>query len=160
MLVTLAITRRRGPDQQVGTTGWGLAWMSLPLLGLGAASALLTLAWVRPLLLVFGLGFGVFTVGGVSLLMAMSREHQAGTYLALWSAIQLVSRGAGIAAGGALRDLALGLTGGFPGAYALVFWVEALGVLGCVVLLRRVNVAGFAAGRHVLDAAEALAGAD
>jgi BCD family chlorophyll transporter-like MFS transporter len=160
MLATLAITRRRGPDQQVGTTGWGLAWMSLPLLGLGAASALLALGWVRPLLLVFGLGFGVFTVGGVSLLMAMSREHQAGTYLALWSAIQLVSRGAGIAAGGALRDLGLGLTGGFPGAYALVFWAEGLGVLGCIALLRWVDVAGFAAGRQPLDAAEAWAGAD
>jgi len=110
--------------------------------------------------MIFGVGFGVFTVGGVSLLMAMSRERQAGTYLALWSAIQLVSRGAGIAAGGALRDLALALTGSFTGTYAIVFWVEALGVLGCIALLRRVDVAGFAAGRQAVDAAEALAGAD
>jgi BCD family chlorophyll transporter-like MFS transporter len=160
MLAALAITRRRGPHQQVGTTGWGLAWMGIPLLGLGGASALASLAWVRPLLLLFGVGFGVFTVGGVSLLMAMSRERQAGIYLALWSAIQLVSRGAGIAAGGALRDLALALTGGFTGAYAVVFSVEALGVLGCIALLRRVDVAGFAAGRQAVDAVEALAGAD
>ena len=160
MLAALAITRRRGPHQQVGTTGWGLAWMGIPLLGLGGASALASLAWVRPLLVLFGVGFGVFTVGGVSLLMAMSRERQAGIYLALWSAIQLVSRGAGIAAGGALRDLALALTGGFTSAYAAVFWVEALGALGCIALLRRVDVAGFAAGRHAVDAVEALAGAD
>ena len=160
MLAALAITRRRGPHQQVGTTGWGLAWMGIPLLGLGGASALASLVWVRPLLLLFGLGFGIFTVGGVSLLMAMSRERQAGIYLALWSAIQLVSRGAGIAAGGALRDLALALTGGFTSAYAVVFWVEALGALGCIALLRRVDVASFAAGRQAVDAVEALAGAD
>jgi len=157
MLAALAITRRRGPHQQVGTTGWGLAWMGIPLLGLGGASALASLAWVRPLLLLFGLGFGIFTVGGVSLLMAMSRERQAGTYLALWSAIQLVSRGMGIAAGGALRDLALALTGGFTGAYAVVFWVEALGVLACIALLRRVDVAGFAAARIPGPAADILA---
>ena len=160
MLGALALTRRRGPDQQVGTTRWGLAWMSVPLLGLGGAAVLPSLGWVRPLLMIFGVGFGVFTVGGVSLLMAMSKERQAGMYLALWSAIQLVSRGAGIAAGGALRDLALALTGGFTSAYAAVFWVEALGVLGCIALLRRVDVAGFAAGRQAVDAAEALAGAD
>jgi BCD family chlorophyll transporter-like MFS transporter len=159
MLAALAVTRRRGPDQQVGATGWGLAWMGLPLLALGAASAQASLAWVRPLLLIFGLGFGVFTVGGVSLLMAMSRERQAGTYLALWSAIQLVSRGAGIACGGVLRDLALAFGAGFPGAYAAVFWLEALGALGCIVLLRRVDVAGFAAERRTVEPAEALAGA-
>ena len=160
MLAALAITRRRGPHQQVGTTGWGLAWMGIPLLGLGGASALASLAWVRPLLVLFGVGFGVFTVGGVSLLMAMSRERQAGIYLALWSAIQLVSRGAGIAAGGALRDLALALTGGFTSAYAVVFWVEALGALWCIALLRRVDVAGFAAGRQAVETAEALVTAD
>lgn len=160
MLGALAVTRRRGPDQQVGTTAWGLGWMSLPLFGLGAASALASLGWVRPLLLAFGLGFGVFTVGGVSLLMAMSREKHAGTYLALWSAIQLVARGVGIAAGGALRDLALALSGEFTGAYATVFGLEALGLLMAIVLLRRVDVAGFAAGRPSAESAEALAAAD
>ncbi len=159
MLGALWITRRRDPDEQVGTTAWGLGWMALPLLGLGAASALASLGWVRPLLLAFGLGFGVFTVGGVSLLMAMSREQHAGSYLALWSAIQLVSRGAGIALGGALRDLSLSLTGGFASAYALVFSVEAIGLLACVALLRRVDVAGFAARRHVVHSVEVLAGA-
>ena len=54
---------------------------------------------VMPTLIFFGLGFGIFTVGGVSLLMAVNQESQAGTYLALWSVIQLISRGAGIACG-------------------------------------------------------------
>jgi BCD family chlorophyll transporter-like MFS transporter len=110
--------------------------------------------------MIFGLGFGIFTVGGVSLLMAMSVEGRAGAYLGLWSVIQLVGRGAGIAAGGLLRDVAVTVTGGFAGAYASVFWIEALGALACIWLLRRVDVLGFAGERGQVGRAEALAAAD
>lgn len=157
MIGTMALTRHWHPEQHVSTTGWGLAALSLPLLGLGAASSAEALAAVRPLLALFGIGFGVFTVGGVSLLMAMNREGQAGTYLALWSVIQLVSRGGGIAVGGALRDLFLELIGAFAGAYAGVFWLEAAGALLCIWLLRRADVRGFAESAANYRMAEALA---
>jgi hypothetical protein len=62
-------------------------------------------------LVFFGIGFGVFTVGGVSLLMAVTTAEMAASYLALWSVIQLVSRGLGIAAGGVLRDIFNTLSG-------------------------------------------------
>ena len=42
----------------------------------------------RPVLVCFGPGFGIFTVGGVSLLVAMNREAKAGSYLALGSVVQ------------------------------------------------------------------------
>ena len=90
---------------------WGWLLLAAPLALLGFASLNEALPWVRPTLILFGLGFGVYTVGGVSLLMAMSRERQAASYLALWSMIQLVTRGAGIASGGLIRDLALRLSG-------------------------------------------------
>ena len=45
-------------------------------------------------------------------------------------------------------------------AYASVFWIEALGVLACIWLLRRVDVAGFAGERGQVGRAEALAAAD
>ena len=160
MLLTLWLTRRWRPERQVHATRWGLFLLALPLLGLGAASAAQSASSIRPLLVLFGLGFGVFTVGGVSLLMAMSKEGRAGAYLGLWSVIQLVGRGAGIAAGGLLRDVALSLTGGFAGAYASVFWIEGLGALVCIWLLRRADVAGFAGERGQLGRAEALAAAD
>ena len=144
MVVTMMYTRRWRPDQQVGTTGLGLALLSIPLIALGASAWTANLELVRPLLVLFGIGFGVFTAGGVSLLMAMSVEGQAAAYLALWSVVQLVSRGAGIAAGGLLRDAALALTGSFASTYGVVFWIEAAGALGCIWLLRRVDVAGFA----------------
>ncbi len=144
MVGTLALTRRRRPDQQAGTTSWGLALLALPLLALGAASLTENLSVVRPILVVFGLGFGIFTVGGVSLLMAVNVERQAGAYLALWSVIQLASRGAGIAMGGVVRDVALAISGQLSVAYAAVFMIEAVGLLACIWLLARVDVPAFA----------------
>ena len=147
MLGTIVITRRRRPDQQVVTTALGLALTGAPLLLLSIAAAAESLPLIVPSLVVFGFGFGVFTVGGVSLLMAMTADEKAGAYLALWSVIQLVARGAGIAAGGLLRDVALSLSGTFATAYAVVFSTEALGLWACIGLLRRVDVQGFASSR-------------
>ncbi len=159
MVITILFTRRWRPDQQVGTTMWGLGLLAIPLIALGGSAWTANLALVRPVLVLFGIGFGIFTVGGVSLLMAMSVEDQAAAYLALWSVIQLVSRGAGIAAGGILRDAALALTGSFASTYGIVFWLEALGAFACIWLLRRVDVAGFAAKSSRTPVAEPMGAA-
>ena len=108
------------------------------------------------MLVLFGMGVGIFTVGGVSLLMAMSVEAQAAAYLALWSVIQLVSRGGGIAAGGLLRDAALAVTGSFASTYGLVLWVEALGALACIWLLKRADVSGFVKQTGRVEASEPI----
>lgn len=119
---------------------------------LAAAALTENLAAVRPILVLFGLGFGIFTVGGVSLLMAVNVERQAGAYLALWSVIQLVARGAGIAMGGVVRDAALALSGRLSVAYAAVFAIEAAGLLVCIWLLARVDVPAFARQARVRTA--------
>jgi BCD family chlorophyll transporter-like MFS transporter len=140
MLGTILVTRHRRPDQQVHTTARGLMVLAGALACLSGASLLAVERLVTPTLIMFGLGFGVFTVGGVSLLMAMTTETQAGSYLALWSVIQLVARGAGIAGGGLIRDLAIVLTGQFSTAYAVLFAIEAAGVVISIGLLYRVNI--------------------
>jgi hypothetical protein len=53
----------------------------------------------------------------------------------------------------------LELTGSLPQAYAGVFWIEALGALACIWLLRRVDVLGFAGGQS-RTSSEAFAAAD
>ncbi len=156
MVVTILFTMRWRPDQQVGTTMWGLGLLALPLIALGGSAWTSNLAMVRPLLVLFGIGVGIFTVGGVSLLMAMSVEAQAAAYLALWSVIQLVSRGAGIAAGGFLRDAALAVTGSFASTYGLVFWVEAVGALACIWLLKRADVPGFVSKTGIVESSEPI----
>jgi BCD family chlorophyll transporter-like MFS transporter len=145
MVGTVLATRKRRPEQQTSTTCWGLAILGAALTLLSAVSLSESQSAVMPTLITFGFGFGIFTVGGVSLLMAMSVEEQAASYLALWSVVQLVARGAGIAAGGLLRDIALSASGAFPVAYASVFLIEALGIFASIGLLQRVDVKGFAA---------------
>jgi BCD family chlorophyll transporter-like MFS transporter len=150
MIGTIVLTRRRRPDQQISTTAWGLALLGAPLALLGLVALLRMQTLLMPVLIFFGFGFGIFTIGGVSLLMAMSSEERAGSYLALWSVIQLVARGAGIAMGGVIRDGALLLTGEMYLAYAALFLIEAVGIFGALMLLRRVDIVGFAAGRTTL----------
>lgn len=159
MVGGLVLTRHRRPDQQVSTTALGLALLGTSLVILGGVALRGNLPLVMPVLVFFGLGFGIFTVGGVSLLMAMNQESSAGAYLALWSVIQLVARGGGIAAGGVVRDVALALTGELQSAYAAVFFLEAAGVFLSIWLLSRVGVAAFAT-RTRLVPAEVLAAID
>jgi len=144
MVVTSFLTRRRRPEEQTRPAAIGLSVMIaglalLALAGLGAVKWLVT-----PALIVFGLGFGVYTVGGVSLLMAMTSDSRAGAYLGLWTMTQLVSRGIGIGLGGVVRDAGLALTGSLATAYAGVFILEAVGLAVCIGLLARLDVAGFA----------------
>ena len=158
MILTAVLTRRWRPEQQVGTTLLGLALLATPLILLGVTSALRLQGLIIPVLLIFGFGFGVFTIGGVSLLMAMSRPAQAASYLALWSMVQLVSRGLGIAMGGVIRDVVLAITGVFSNAYATLFLIEGLGLFLCIWLLVRVDVKGFAANHGTaLPTSSALA---
>ncbi len=147
MIATAYLTRHWRPDQQVGTTAWGLALLATPLALLGLASAMELESVLKPILVAFGIGFGIFTVGGVALLMAMNREDQAASYLALWSMIQLVTRGAGIFMGGVIRDIGLHFTQSFSLAYAILFVGEAVGLFFCIYLLLRVDVKGFARQR-------------
>lgn len=144
MVATIILTRKRPAYTQTTTTVIGLALTALPLALLGVVSLTRSEVLLIPVLVLFGLGFGIYTVGAVSLLMAMTTDARAGAYLGLWSVAQLVFRGVGIALGGALRDLFLLLSGSHQVAYAGVFLLEAAGLLVCIVLLLRVDVAGFA----------------
>jgi BCD family chlorophyll transporter-like MFS transporter len=156
MIATYGLTRKRRPDQQVNTTVWGLLLLGLGVAMLSVVAVRESLALVTPVLVFFGIGFGVFTVGGVSLLMAVTTAEKAASYLALWSVIQLVSRGLGIATGGIVRDLANTLSGQISVAYAAVFAVEAIGLFLCIWLLLRVDIRGFAAGRRLDPAAQPI----
>jgi BCD family chlorophyll transporter-like MFS transporter len=147
LVATVILTRRRMAHEQTGTTVLGLVLTSLPLallsgVALGEAESLLI-----PVLFLFGIGFGIYTVGAVSLLMAMTSDRRAGAYLGLWSVAQLVFRGVGVFLGGFVRDVALIATGSAPAAYATVFMLEAVGLLVCVWVVLRVDVSGFARER-------------
>ena len=159
MILTTVLTRRRAPQEQGPTMRLGLFLSAAPMALLGLVAFLRLEALIVPTLFLFGLGFGVYTVGAIGLLMAMPSDKHAGAYLGLWTVAQLVFRGVGIAAGGMLLDLAELITRTTHLAYGSVFLLEAIGLLVCVGILARVDAPGFAAGRA--PAAEpALAMAD
>lgn len=144
---TVLFTRRRLAHEQTGTTVLGLLLTAAPLALLAGVAFGAVRNLLIPVLFLFGIGFGIYTVGAVSLLMAMTSDRRAGAYLGLWSVAQLVFRGVGIFLGGFVRDVALAASGSFTIAYATVFALEAIGLCVCAWLLLKVDVPGFARAR-------------
>jgi BCD family chlorophyll transporter-like MFS transporter len=162
LIGTVVITRKRMAHEQGGTAILGLALTAAPFALLAFVAITAARALLIPALVLFGLGYGIFTAGTISLMMAMTSDRRAGAYLGLWSVSQLVFRGVGIFLGGAIHDVVIVLGGPAPLAYASVFLLEALGMLACVALLIKADVPGFvhSAGAREIPAATLAAAAD
>lgn len=101
----------------------------------------------------FGIGAGVTTNGGISLMLDLTAAETAGTFIGAWGLAQAIARATATVAGGAVLDAGrgvLGLLNGAPvseadlfPAYALVFAVQGVGMIIAVTLLQRVNVKEF-----------------
>lgn len=158
MITTTIITRKRAPQDQGPTLRLGLFLSAVPMALLGIVAMFRIEALLIPALVLFGVGFGVYTVGAIGLLMAMTTDKHAGAYLGLWTVAQLVSRGVGIALGGIALDLFRMTLPAAHIAYGSIFMLEAIGFLICVGILARVDAPGFAAGRApVRESALAMA---
>ncbi|HFQ93339.1 MAG TPA: MFS transporter, partial [Anaerolineae bacterium] len=152
LAASFIIWRKRPPETLAPFAKMGLGIMALGM----ALLAGLTLAgqahWLTPALMVFGLGFGLYSFGGFSLMAVMSPDQNAGAYLGLWSVCILTSKGLGTFAGGLFRDVFF-LGAGWPAAlsYALIFVMAAAGLLAAAAILSGRQVISFAAdyGRPV-----------
>lgn len=103
---------------------------------------------IRPLvtigLVTMGLGLGMWTVGTLGLMMAMTRVWGAGLYLALWTVASTLARGSGIALGGILFDIALIFVGGNKAvAYGSVYLIQSIGFVVTLVILSRISLGEF-----------------
>ena len=134
------LTRRLGLR---GTASLGAAVAAVAFFLLALTSVTVWVAPVRPAILLMGLGLGVFTVGGIALMIGMAAPGQVGLYMGAWTMAQALARGFANLGGGALHDLALAVTGQVTLAYAAVFVLEALGLLAAIGLLMGVDVAAF-----------------
>ncbi|NJN15662.1 MAG: BCD family MFS transporter [Oscillochloris sp.] len=143
MITTTVLNRKRTPGQQRGTVRIGLSVAGIGLLLLGLTGAFQFQALLIPVLFLFGTGVGIYSVGVMAMLMAMTTENRAGAYLGLWTVPQLVFRGIGIALGGLLRDIFLQLSGSHVMAYSTIFFLEAVGMAACILLLARIDVERF-----------------
>ncbi len=145
-IIVSLIAARRFPKTVNNTSlsRWGV----IVLIGTFALFALSSFAQIRPLvtvgLVLMGIGLGMWTVGSLGLMMDMTRAWGAGLYLALWTVSSTLARGTGVASGGVLLDLSLGLAGGSAtGGYGLVFVIQSVGFAVTLFILARLNVAEF-----------------
>lgn len=147
VLVTMIIgsiaIRKRSPQEQTRLTSVGL-WLVMLTLGLLAVTTLAHWGWfINTALFLFGVASGVYTVGGLSLMVAMTDELHAGAYLGVWSLSQLVFRGIGIALGGVVLDVGEFLTGVPAWGYAAVFIMEMMAAGAALYCLGRVAKVGY-----------------
>lgn len=94
-------------------------------------------------LLLFGFASGVTTTGAISLMLDLTAAETAGTFIGAWGLAQALARAVATVLGGAVLDLGRVLFTNLTLAYALVFGLQAIGMLTAVWLLGRVNVSEF-----------------
>lgn len=133
------------------------------LVGGFAAFTIAAFGQVRPLvtvgLILLGTGLGIWNVGTTGLMMDMSPNGRAGTFLGFWTLVVTVARGSGVSTAGILRDLGLNITGSSPVAYGICFLLGTIGLAVSMYMLRQANIKAYKAQQVRLDTASALVGA-
>lgn len=94
-------------------------------------------------LILFGLASGVVTTGALSLMLDLTAAETAGTFIGAWGLSQAMARGLATVTGGAVLDVGRNLLNIPVLAYGLVFFLQGVGMILAVLLLKRVNVAEF-----------------
>jgi BCD family chlorophyll transporter-like MFS transporter len=125
------------------TTGVGVIFTVIAFAGLAFSALSLSGSILLFMIVILGAGAGLFTVGGIALMMDMTPASQTGLFIGAWTLIQALARGPSSFAGGALQSIFLS-TGSTPGeAYAYVFAIEGTGLLLSLLFLQKVNVEEF-----------------
>lgn len=138
-LLALVLLRRFRPfnNTRLSVGGVLILILSFALFALASLSGSRQL--VTPGLVLMGLGLGLWNIGTLGLMMDLSPEGRAGAFLGFWTLVVTLARGAGVAGGGMLRDLALLTGAGESLAYALVFLIEVAGLALALHALSRVG---------------------
>jgi BCD family chlorophyll transporter-like MFS transporter len=95
---------------------------------------------LRPSLLLLGLGYGLWNIGTVGLMVKNSRESNAGLDLGVWTVVSTVCRGAGVLLGAVLFDLLASQTSEVGNAFAIIFALEALLLVVALPILNKVTI--------------------
>lgn len=101
---------------------------------------------LKSMVLVFGLASGVTTTGAISLMLDLTAAETAGTFIGAWGLAQALARASATWLGGIFKSLGDLLFQNPLASYSLVFGLEAVAMIGAIVLLNRVNVQAFQDG--------------
>lgn len=107
-------------------------------------------------LLALGVGLGMWNIGTLGLMMEMSPDGRAGTYLGFWTLVVTLARGVGVSGGGILRDLVLGVSADLAIAYGVVFAVGAVGLIASYLFLMQTDARAFRIEASQLDTAQMI----
>jgi BCD family chlorophyll transporter-like MFS transporter len=131
---------RRGKRWVTEVGCWAMAGA---FAGLAASSFSLIGQGLPLIILMLGLGAGLFTVGGVALMMDLTSKEHTGLFIGAWTLVQALARGPASLFSGGLYN-AITRWGASAGqSYGLIFALEAAGVVISIIFLRRVAVKGF-----------------
>ena len=113
----------------------GCAVGALGFLIVSVASDATLVAPFRSGVWLIGMGRGLFIVGSVALVMALSDRDHAGLFLGLWGVMQALAQGVGAVGGGLARDLAQRWAGNVVLGYTFVYGAALFGLLIALLLL-------------------------
>ena len=99
---------------------------------------------LRSAVMVFGLASGILTNSAVSLMLDLTAAETAGTFIGAWGLAQAMANASATVLGGAILDVGRQVFG--PSsflAFALVFAIQAVGMVVAFTLLIRIDVQTF-----------------
>jgi len=108
------------------------------LLAITASNAIESL--LRPSLLLLGVGYGLWNIGTVGLMVKLSRESSAGLDLGVWTVVATICRGSGVFFGAVLFDGFSSLLGEAASAYAVIFALEAVLLMASLPVLAQIRL--------------------
>ena len=88
-----------------------------------------------------GMGRGLFIVGSVALVMALTDREHAGLFFGLWGVMQSLAQGVGVVGGGLVRDIAEARTGNVVVGYTAVYGIALLSLIAALLLLVTLRLA-------------------
>jgi BCD family chlorophyll transporter-like MFS transporter len=135
LVASFFIWRKRPPERLSGVTRSGLLIMALGMALLLASVLNASSSIFLGGLVIFGAGFGLYTFGGLSLMVVMSPDPFSGAYLGLWTVAILVSKGLGTFMGGVIRDVMLAIQDDVALAYGIAFGLSAVGLVLAALIL-------------------------
>ncbi len=110
-------------------------------------------------LLLLGVGLGIWNVGTTGLMMDMSPNGRAGTFLGFWTLVVTLARGGGQAEGGILHDIGIRLFGSPSAAYGICFLLGTVGLAISLWMLRQADIKAYKAEQIPIDTATVFAAA-
>ena len=111
--------------------------------GLAFSSLLIMKSGLPFIITLLGLGSGLFTVGGVSLMMDMTSSIHTGLFVGAWTLIQALAKGPASLVSGGLFSMFVSFGASVGQGYGFIFILELFGLLLSILFLRRVEVEDF-----------------